>query len=299
MIPSRARRTIEETRLLYRLEPSLRDIYVEGPSDRALVLWFLDAVVGGSFRRRCAVYTADDIHIDAERTSGIPHCSGSKARLLAAAEELALSCNHESYLIVVDSDFDLLFDTRSQAPRVRHTDHPDMDGYLLCDTVVKKVLHMHTQEEPERIIAALASLGNVLAELFGFRAAIHSLREQGRWPSDAPGLPRLSKYLVESSDGGFSLGIKFLPSVMSQGRHSISQEEFVDEAESLVKRMKQHGCRWMHSDDFTQVLTWLLRKRATKGAAQGSALHLARTGLESRSLGHESLFHNILLFQRG
>lgn len=37
-----ARRTIPELVARYILEPSLRDVYVEGSDDRALIKWFLE-----------------------------------------------------------------------------------------------------------------------------------------------------------------------------------------------------------------------------------------------------------------
>ena len=56
------RRTISEIVSLYLLEPTLADIWVEGPSDQWLISWYLSQTVG----RSVEVKTISDVEVGRE-----------------------------------------------------------------------------------------------------------------------------------------------------------------------------------------------------------------------------------------
>jgi hypothetical protein len=60
---SNERRTLEELVTRYQLEPGLRDIYVEGKTDKILLEWFLEQRGVKSF----AVYEIDTVEIPAQK----------------------------------------------------------------------------------------------------------------------------------------------------------------------------------------------------------------------------------------
>jgi hypothetical protein len=75
------RRTIEEIIVRYELEPSLRDIYVEGLEDKSLIEWFLSQ----HGQTNCAIYDVDTIEIPAELLFAENLVDGNRSRVIFLA----------------------------------------------------------------------------------------------------------------------------------------------------------------------------------------------------------------------
>jgi hypothetical protein len=84
------RRTIAELIARYEVEPTLRDVYVEGDFDAALVSWFLR-------HHRCdgvVVYTIDTVNVPKDQVISAGLEDGEKGRVICACQQLAAALGH-------------------------------------------------------------------------------------------------------------------------------------------------------------------------------------------------------------
>src|SRR5436189_6105484 len=114
------RRAIDELIALYSLEPSVRDVFVEGKFDRDLISWFLKA----KDKRHVTVAEISTIDINDAlvKTRGFPVGSNkSRLMVLAGAVEEALG-SIDQLTCVVDADFDAHVEPYCECPLLLRTD---------------------------------------------------------------------------------------------------------------------------------------------------------------------------------
>ena len=97
-----ARRTISELRARYDLEPSLRDIFVEGKFDQDV----LSNCLRGPEHRDRMIYDIDSVDIPSELLGVHELTDGKKQRVIALARELAPLPSKCLYRCLVDRDLD-------------------------------------------------------------------------------------------------------------------------------------------------------------------------------------------------
>ena len=130
------KRTLEELKVLYKFEPKLRDLYVEGSSDANFFRWYLNSCGVNEV----TVYTVDvlDIPKDIVRNHSLPTGS-AKGRLIALSCELAKTPAADCIMCIADRDFDVN-GTRRTNPCLRWTDGNSLELYALRSTVFRKFL---------------------------------------------------------------------------------------------------------------------------------------------------------------
>ena len=98
------RRNIDELIALYELEDELRDIYVEGASDKAFIGWLLES----SGLKNTNIYAIEDINIEDEMLDKYKLPRGSnRSRVIAASMEITGDdSTHKNVLFVADRDFE-------------------------------------------------------------------------------------------------------------------------------------------------------------------------------------------------
>src|SRR5262245_25675672 len=97
------RRTISELTTLYELEPTVRDVYVEGPTDRA----FVTAVLRRAGRDNVQVREVDLVNVMADEVRALGLTIGSRQRVIALAlllERAAASDLSQQVVCVADAD---------------------------------------------------------------------------------------------------------------------------------------------------------------------------------------------------
>ncbi len=151
---SESLRRLEELQVLYELEPSLRDIVVEGRSDAELVRWYLNQ----KGLRSVKVFPIDDRAVVERdvvlRAGGEVGPRGRVLGLAVAASDWRLS--DPSLTCVIDADWDCLDDVHEIEGLLR-TDYGSLDGYLFQERPLQKLLDLVIQRDvhAEEQIAAL------------------------------------------------------------------------------------------------------------------------------------------------
>jgi len=168
------RRTIDELIARYQLEPALRDVYVEGPSDKAL----LDYVLGLSGGAVLAVYEISTIDVPADVVSAHHLEANNRGRLIALAIGLADALPEGSCCVacVVDADFDRLLAVRHESNVLFMTDYACAEMYAFNEDALSTFFRVVVRRLPPEIGQAIDDLAEVLQEIFLIRLVNHAQR---------------------------------------------------------------------------------------------------------------------------
>lgn len=170
-----SRRTPAELRVLYEVQPQLRDVVVEGRTDASVIRWYL--------RERgvnnAKIYAVDDrVEIDSASVLGVGGEVGARGRVLALADEAARwMLTQENLTCVIDSDRDCLA-SRVEFPHLLSTDFGSMDVYAFQPRPLQQFIDVVVCGF-DRAEDVMADLVPTLNETFLIRAALH---EVGRVP---------------------------------------------------------------------------------------------------------------------
>ena len=119
-------RRVAELAALYELEPTLRDVFVEGPSDRGLLKAFLNS----HNRRDVSVYSIDTVEIDGGdlQREQLPDNNRSRVIYLAAALERETSVPLRSRVVcIADADLDHVRGIRRDHELLIYTDYTSLE----------------------------------------------------------------------------------------------------------------------------------------------------------------------------
>lgn len=165
--------TVAGLRNRYTLEGSLRNVFVEGTTDRKLISWFLEEA-----GVRAQVFEIDAVVVPRSETSRLGLPNNNRGRVMALANLLADgsgSCPAQA-TFVVDADFDYLFGEESRLPGVLITDGASCETYFFNDPCIRKFFALSAGlggEEAERVKRQLEEL---LTRTFLIRAAVERLK---------------------------------------------------------------------------------------------------------------------------
>src|SRR5260370_5415879 len=147
------RRHVAEIIEGYRLEPSLRDIYVEGHSDATIVRWYVRTLG----IRDVKVAEIDSIEFPTELATSIVEGNRGRIMVLAQQVEAADLQPARAVLCIADLDSTGFLGTAENRPYLALTDHPSIETYLfvpdVLDKFVKLVLGLENPSGNEMVTA--------------------------------------------------------------------------------------------------------------------------------------------------
>ncbi|MER6672399.1 hypothetical protein [Streptomyces sp. NPDC000983] len=168
-----ARRTVDELVTLYELEPEVRDVFVEGRSDRNFLKSHLFTEGDASL---CNVYAVSDrVHIPDGDLLAAGLLTGERGRILWLAQQLSEKLpGHSSAALVADKDFASLdADVKAEIHGLVYTDYSSMEAYALNDGALSKLLRV-TLGAPDYISAPslILAIKPALISLFLIRLCL-------------------------------------------------------------------------------------------------------------------------------
>lgn len=170
------RRTIDDIKTRYFVEPTLRDIYVEGYFDRlALNSW-----CEKNEEKNFVPYEIDSVDIPFDILKKYGLTEGNKQRVIALAKELdELQC--DSYRCLVDKDFDHWLDTIEQIPKLIWTDFSSLEMYFFSEQLIKRILVDMSDSKIKDWDAFYTSFVVVLKQLYCIKLSDRILNIGGDW----------------------------------------------------------------------------------------------------------------------
>jgi len=275
---SSERRQIAELAERYRVEPSLRDVYVEGSTDRHFLEWFLlDNQCDGAVVYE--IQTVDVPRVVLER-HGFER--GNRGRLLALGYELAASLgeNTNQVTCVVDRDWDSILAPAAYSALTLLTDGSCLEAYLFNQECLRKLFGLCLRANWEVTSDFIGELSSVLRRLYCIRAAN---KDQGlgvQWID----FTRWCHLEGTSVQFGFE---EFLSAYLVTAGGAALRRAFQVRVLELEKRCTGDYRLYLNGHDFVQLLAWFVSAsglRYEKGR-KGSHQQYSPDELERMLLG--------------
>ncbi|MBN3763403.1 DUF4435 domain-containing protein [Burkholderia sp. Ac-20365] len=171
MIP---RRTIEEIVVRYRLEPTIREVFVEGPFDRDIYGWMLDRLKLHNVK----IYPISTVQVDDETLTKRGLTSGARQRVIAFAHEAVdRGVDPDTIACVVDSDLDYFLEQVDDCPLLVRTDGTCSEMLVWKHEVLERFCRIVLGCEDPKSAAAtlLEETEPLVCEMFFLRVAIAKL----------------------------------------------------------------------------------------------------------------------------
>ena len=278
------RRTIEDLIARYQLEPHLRDLFVEGPSDQAIYDWYLKNIGCPGI----TIFDIDSIDIDSDILQSYSLPIGSRSRVIALALLLGDSLDPRGPCVrcIADSDFDFVLGPRVQTAHLLYTDYTSVDMYLYTVHTLDKVLSLSFPIPEANIQPLITSMTRVLQEVFLARTVNQSLGWNMQFISFT-GDCKIDENQVIFNKSSFVKRYLSKNNKLRDRAHFDQAYDALDLVPVSDPRMK------IHSEDYLELLGWFIsrkpRWRRYKERDQ-PVKHVLLASLDTLRLQQERLF---------
>lgn len=280
-------RLIEELVALYRLEPTVRDVFVEGAADRSIVAWFLKK----EGRPTATVRGIDCIEVPNDLLAKYELNGGNRSRVIALGKELSSRLGQETLQVtaIVDNDFDRLLDADQGCGLILSTDYTCMEMYYLDREIVSKYFRVTLQREEFEADVALARYRDILREVFLIRAA-----------NDALGLCLsiidFDRCLAKDGDGFIFERDKYITNLLTSSDAYPHRQALIDKIDELRGRLSEDIRLSANGHDFIMML-WVDSRTQARRAGLSNEAAVASTlrgMVDIETLRREPLFVSLL-----
>lgn len=179
-MPDLPKRTLRELMALYQMEPSIADIFVEGPFDRDMMGDIIEELVG----RNVEIYPISSVDVNEAVDDNVRQYIqlGNKGQVIVLCYALGLNgVPPHQFAGIVDADADRLVDAHCDINGIFYTDYCCMEMYAFTSTNFQKFLRIIASEQDvNRIESIRQSLAKILVRAFCIRTAKYVLYGTGR-----------------------------------------------------------------------------------------------------------------------
>ncbi len=284
------RRSLDELVARYELEPELRDIYVEGKTDKLLLEWFLEQKGQEGF----AVYEIDTVDISAQKLFELELNDSKRGRVIALALYLQnmlpeipphLTC-------VADKDFDWLFDIEYICDLLLFTDYSCLEMYLFNEITIDKFLRLSLRLNHVKAKDVLYQVSKVLENLSLIRATNEALELKMEW------LEKFEDCCNRNANEILFDIEKFIIKYLNKNRQITQKGLFINKFEELSAKKVVDLRYKMRGHDFNDVLLWYIRpylRKEIRNSYNSEILAGALLGcIDVEQLAQESLFQQLI-----
>lgn len=248
-LPSQYRRTIPELVTRYELEPSLRDLFVEGDRD----LHFLHWLFARSETSGVVIYKIDTVDIPEALLDGLSH-SGNAGRVVAfcTAIETAISQTTPNVVGLVDRDVIEAIDDPSVPKRLLMTDFCSLEGYALSDIALTKFFSLYLGRVPQK--QCINAIKHVLVELWLLRAAKYLLAPTAPWVDRFDRCCRMEGDLVVLDSNSL------VDKLVGQARGQFTADRLRAQVDELRPKLQADSRFYIHGHDLVSLLAWFAHR---------------------------------------
>ena len=168
-------RTVSEIIARYELEPTLRDIFVEGKTDKFFVEWVLEKSKNENVR----VYEINDIVISDDEVFDLEKSLNKNNRQKAIKIAHIISkqiSGCKSVIFIIDSDFDIVLKVHHNLDILFLTDYANLEMYLYNKKVIHKFSKFYLRGFPKETEFIIEQIKPTLQNLFLIRLTVYLLK---------------------------------------------------------------------------------------------------------------------------
>lgn len=279
------RRTIGELVARYDLEPSLRDLYVEGIQDKTIYDWYLRSTGHDDV----AIFEIASIEVDQETLTFHGLGNGNRSRVVALALELdgrfPMVLSHVR--CVADSDFDFILESRREGKHLLYTDYTSIDMYTYDRGLLDGFLGCYLAESDIQSLSD--SMACILRELFVIWASNEALG----W-----GMRRVPFTRCCTTVGptvAFDR-MEFVTRYLNAASKISERVEFESSCTELMSVRLDDARKGIRSGDYLELLGWYLHHRCgwpSYRREERSILPDLTVRLDAARLSRETLFSQL------
>ena len=278
---------LDELIVLYRLEPGLKDIYVEGTNDENLIEWVLSAHNIKDIR----VYSIDGVEVndDILKRHGLNKGS-NRSKVLALSAELAQSLPVTRKIVcIADRDQEDYLPSNLGNCFLEFTDYNSIELYLLKSSMIRKFISLVLGGFPISEDRLVAQAIPILEDLYVLRLAGQVLNWNMEW------IPFTKKYVKIAE--GFSFDREgFQKAYLIKNGKWYRRAVFEEKVEELRSMLKDDLRLRLRGHDLMELLYHAVKK--LKSSRKFGDVHTFRGAfmgcLELSELSDERLFQRIL-----
>lgn len=282
------RRTIEELIARYTLEPELRDLFVEGLSDKLIFEWFFKQC-------RCeliSIFEINCVNIQDSLIDELGLQSSNRDRVVALSIELErlLPIQVPQLCCVADSDFDFLLGRRHNSPYLVYSNYTSLDLYFWSEDILDRFFRLGVRYIPCEINTLLTNFAEVLQEVFLIRATNERLGWGLKWIEFTRCCSIKDNLVVFDR-------MEFIKRYLSKNCRRGDIKEFIDVCEELRKIEVETFKHRIRGGDFFELLGWYISKRIGRRGNKYRDPNIIRgmiiPGIDVKLLIKEKLFKNL------
>ena len=278
---------LDELIVLYRLEPGLKDIYVEGINDENLIEWVLSAHNIKDIR----VYSIDGIEVndDILKRHGLNKGS-NRSKVLALSAELAQSLPVTRKIVcIADRDQEDYLPSNLGNSFLEFTDYNSIELYLLKSSMICKFISLVLGGFPISEDRLVAQAIPILEDLYILRLAGQVLNWNMEW------IPFTKKYVKITEKFSFDRE-RFQKAYLLKNGKWYRRAVFAAKVEELRSMLKDDLRLRLRGHDLMELLYHAVKK--LKSSRKFGDVHTFRGAfmgcLELSELSDERLFQRVL-----
>jgi hypothetical protein len=277
------KRTIDELTTLYDLEPDIRDIFVEGSTDKSFLDWYLR-------RKRLAnvsVYPIDLVDVPNSLLEAFGFQPGSnRCKVVALSRALA---RHEGsprrVMCIIDRDSDGASFAGNQSPYLFQTDGNSIELYAFTPAVMEKFLLVTLGGFPRSVDALMSQIMRILERVYAIRQANESLGWGMSW------IPFLSYVTLDTGTLSFRES-DFTRAYLQKNKRWPSRLHFTEAVADILRKMSPDPKRRMRGHDLADIVRMAVMKlqKARSFGNSDTVEGCLMTAIESGDLERQPLF---------
>ena len=284
MLPTRE---IDEIVEIHNREGSrLQEVFVEGSEDKS----FFESFLSANGLKNVAVLDVGTVNVPDARVVDLGLKVGKKGRVITLAATLESRVTENQVVCIADADTDYVRGIKYEYSLLLLTDYTSIELYVLCPTVLERIIHVALRGFPKGHVQVTAELANLLQDAFIVRVAAEDLNL-------APTFPLHNSFC--SSEKRHQL-----TSFNLLGYVNKAFESYVDKSwreplnEKIAERranLKADPRLQIHGHDFAETFAWYVRQHPGFAHINADTFSGMLLGfVDPAALAHEPLFQELL-----
>ena len=243
---------LNEIRVQYQLEPSLKDVYVEGATEVSVLRWFFDR----KDKKDVHVYPIDIVEIPSEAYERTSLSAGSNHnKVIVLAEELSRYFDKKKIKVkcIADADYDIHLNRCRSNYVLEYTDYTSIEMYFFNKPFLSKFINLVLHGFSISPSNLMRDFKKVLQRIFLIRLANESLEWSMKWID--------FKEYISWSGGRIKFNEeRFLRNYLIRNGKIMYANEFKDVMRDFEDQLHQDPRHNIRGHDFT-YLFFLVVKR--------------------------------------
>ncbi len=252
------RKKLEELIARYRLEPVIRDVFVEGRSDTNLISRFLRS----RHLHNVVVYEISSVEIPPQALANVAQPDSARGRIIFLAFHFQENLPSESRTAtcVADREYDVLLKNNFNCPFLLFLDHSSLEMYAFDPEVLDSLLSAVAPSLGKKGEAVLAELESMLQRLFVIRTTNILLDLRLEW------LPSFSDSCILTGTSVQFDENDFIHRYLGKNARLKEKARFIEELGVVTSRMSGDRRLFIRGHDFVTALSWYLRNSVSKSS---------------------------------